>query len=66
MEPAGNLVITDTAHGQIRVVAESTGTFYGRHMVGGDIYTVAGNGRAGDSGDGNPAIDATFELLRSV
>ena len=66
VDPAGNLVIADTAHSQIRVVAASTGTFYGRRMVGGDIYTVAGNGRAGDSGDGGPAIDATFDVLRGV
>jgi hypothetical protein len=42
----------------VRVVADATGTFYGRHMVAGDIYTIAGDGPAGFSGDGGPATRA--------
>jgi hypothetical protein len=59
---AGNLVIPDTGNNVIRVVAEGTGTFYGQAMTAGDIYTVAGDGQAGYSGDGGPALSA---LLRS-
>jgi hypothetical protein len=55
---AGNLVIADTFHERIRVVAEKTGTFYGRGMTAGDIYTVAGTGTQGFSGDGGPATNA--------
>jgi len=66
VDHAGNLVIADTAHCQIRVMAATTGTFYGRAMTAGDIYTVAGTGHGGDSGDGGPAIDATFDVLRGV
>ncbi len=55
---AGNLVITDTRNNRIRVVAESAGTFYGQAMTAGDIYTVAGTGEHGDSGNRGPATAA--------
>ena len=62
VDGSGNLVITDTGNNRIRVVAETTGTFYGQAMTAGDIYTVAGNGTAGFAGDGGPATGA--ELSR--
>ena len=55
---AGNLVIGDPGYGRVRVVAVSTGTFYGQPMTAGDIYTVAGDGSIGFSGDGGPATSA--------
>ncbi len=55
---SGNLVIADTRNNRIRVVAESTGTFYGQAMTAGDIYTVAGSGEHGDSGNRGPATAA--------
>jgi NHL repeat len=58
VDAAGNLVISDGGNNAIRVVAARTGTFYGRAMTGGNIYTVAGNGTSGYSGDGGPAIVA--------
>jgi hypothetical protein len=42
VDHAGNLVIADTNHSRIRVVAASSGTFYGQAMTARDIYTVAG------------------------
>jgi hypothetical protein len=60
MDRSGNLVIADTGNDRIRVVAASTGTFYGRAMTAGDIYTVAGDGTAGFSGDGGPATSAAL------
>ena len=57
-DSAGNLLIADTGNQRVRVVAASTGTFYGRPMTAGDIYTVAGNGQATYSGDGGPAARA--------
>ncbi len=40
------------------MVAIRTGRFYQRAMNAGDIYTVAGDGSFGFSGDGGPATDA--------
>ncbi len=57
-DSAGNLVIADTSNNRVRVVAARTGTFYGQAMTAGDIYTVAGTGTAGFSGDGGPATAA--------
>jgi hypothetical protein len=53
-----NIIETDLYTNRIRVVAGSTGTFYGMAMTAGDIYTVAGTGTAGFTGDGDPAVDA--------
>jgi sugar lactone lactonase YvrE len=50
----GNVAFADTASNRVRVVAASTGTFFGRAMTGGDIYVLAGDGVAGYSGDGGP------------
>jgi trimeric autotransporter adhesin len=58
VDGAGNLVIADRYNNRVRVVAVSSGTFYGQVMTGGDIYTVAGNGTGGDGGDRGPAVNA--------
>ena len=61
VDHAGNIVIADTANQRIRVVAASTGTFYGQAMTAGDIYTVAGGGTGG-LGDGGPATGAEISF----
>jgi secreted PhoX family phosphatase len=54
----GNVLIAADQNNRIRLVAEQTGTFYGQAMTAGDIYTIAGDGGRGYSGDGGPATSA--------
>ena len=49
VDPSGNIIIADTGHYRIRKVDTS-----------GIISTVAGNGTAAYSGDGGPAVSASF------
>ena len=58
VDAAGNVAITDFGDQRVRIVAESTGTFYGQPMTAGDIYTVAGTGKADYCCDGMPAATA--------
>jgi sugar lactone lactonase YvrE len=66
VDGAGNLLIADSGNSRIRVVAASPGTFYGRAMTAGDIYTVAGNGKSGSSGDGGPATSAELSFPQAI
>jgi hypothetical protein len=61
----GNLIVSDDSQ-RVRVVAASTGTFYGQKMTVGDIYTIAGDGTAGFSGSGGPATKAEFSQVGGV
>ena len=57
-DSAGNLVFADIRNNRVRVVANKSGTFHGKKMTDGFIYTVAGNGTAGYAGDGGAATKA--------
>ncbi len=54
-DASGNLYIADSANNRIREVAAANQTQYGIAMTAGDIYTVAGDGTPGFSGDGGPS-----------
>ena len=50
VDPAGDLLIADTANCRLRVVAATAGTRFGMPVTPGNIYTVAGNGTCGSAG----------------
>jgi hypothetical protein len=66
LDPAGNLLISDNFNNRVRVVAAKTGTFYGKAMTKGDIYTIAGNGTAGFGGDGGSGTSAELNNPEGV
>ena len=57
-DPAGNLLVADTANCRVRLVAATTGDHDGVEVGVGRIATVAGTGICGSSGDGGPARQA--------
>ena len=60
-DSAGDLFIADTDNDVIREVVESSTTASALHVSVGDIITVAGNGTAGDKGDGGSATKAELD-----
>ena len=66
VDASGNVAFPDADNGEIRMVAASTGSYHGRAVQAGDIYSIAGNGKAAFSGDGNPAASAAFNLPQGV
>jgi hypothetical protein len=61
-----NLVIADSGNNRLRVMAGSTGAFYGRSMTMLDVYTIAGTALGGFSGDGKPAAVAQLGFPTGV
>ena len=58
VDASGDLLVSDTGNCRLRLVAATSGTHFGVTMSAGHIYTVAGNGICGSSGDDGPAGDA--------
>src|SRR5215472_11867038 len=56
LDSGENLYIADTINHRIRLVHASTGL----------IYTIAGNGRKGFSGDGGPALAAELSFPSGI
>ena len=59
-DPNGNVVVADGA--RLLVIAAAAGQFHGQHMTKGDIYTIAGTGTPGSTGDGGLARQAPVSL----
>ena len=75
LDGSGDLFIADYAGNRVRFVCASTaacagggngGTAYGQSTLGGDIYTIAGTGTAGDTGDGGTATQAEIDLAQGL
>jgi hypothetical protein len=66
VDPSGNLAIGDMGNSRVRFVPISGGTFYGKSMSAGYIYTVAGDGKEGYGGDAGPATAAEMKLPSAV
>jgi sugar lactone lactonase YvrE len=60
LDSLGNLYITDTSNSRLRIVAKTSGTYFGQAMTAHSIYTLAGTGAASFSGDGGPAASASM------
>jgi hypothetical protein len=62
----GDLLLASSPSDYLWVVPARTGWFYGQRMTAGRIYAIAGNGTAGNSGHGGPALRASLENIVSV
>src|SRR5260221_679632 len=66
VDGSGNVLIYDAGNNRVRVVAVHPGTFYGQAMNAGHIYTIAGDGSAGFTGDGGRATGAELNAPEGV
>lgn len=62
VDAGGNVIIGDAVNYRVRIIAKTSGTYFGQSMNANCIYTIAGNGTASYGGDGGPA---TSGILRS-
>ena len=61
VDSSGNVYVADLGNARIRMVPVSNSTHFGIGMTANDIYTIAGNGTAGNSGDGGTATSAEID-----
>ena len=65
VDSAGDVLVSDSVHLRVRLLAATncaSSCVDGlSSTTAGDIYTIAGNGSSGFSGDGSPAVDATVD-----
>ena len=57
---SGNLLVADGCNNRVRLIAVKSGRYFGQAMTAGDVYTIAGTGAPGYSGNGGPAVKATL------
>jgi len=62
----GDLVIAATSENRVLLVAGSSGRRFGRSLVGGRLYLLAGTGAAGDTGEGGAGALATLHSPEGV
>lgn len=61
-DSAGNLYIADSSSHRIRVVCKTAATYFGVAMTENNIYTIAGTGTQGISGNGGSASSAQLKF----
>jgi hypothetical protein len=61
VDNAGNVLVP--SYSDVQMLAEKTGSYYGKSVRGGRVYTIAGNGQLHSSGDGGPATSAELTPL---
>lgn len=66
LDASGNLFIADTENNRICMVPSVAGTYFGISMAAGYMYTVAGNGGLGNSGNAGPATSASLNQPRAI
>jgi RHS repeat-associated protein len=66
VDSSGDFAIADTGNNVVRFVPASSGAYFGHSMTAGDIYTIAGNGTSGYSGNNGAATSAELSGPESV
>jgi hypothetical protein len=66
VDGSGNLLIADNGNNKIRMVNNVTGTYYGVSATAAAIYTIAGTGTQGYTGDGGLATSATLSQPNGI
>jgi RHS repeat-associated protein len=66
VDASGNLYIADFSNYKVREVAAASGAQWSQSMTAGDIYTVAGTGTQGGTGDGGPAASAQLSFPQGI
>jgi hypothetical protein len=61
-----NIYIADSDNSKIRFIPKTSGTYFGQSMTANYIYTIAGTGTTGSSGDGGLATNATLRYCYGV
>ncbi|HTT87661.1 MAG TPA: IPT/TIG domain-containing protein, partial [Acidimicrobiales bacterium] len=66
VDPAGNVALSDSDNQVVRLVAAKTGSYHGRAVIAGDIYTIAGNTNEAFKGNKKPAVQASLDTPQGV
>jgi RHS repeat-associated protein len=65
-DATGDLFIADGQNDRVQEVPAASGTQWSKLMTANNMYTVAGNGTKGETGDGGPAASAEMSFAIGV